>query len=153
MGLHRLSLRIRKPNPASLISFSTQDITLLALFLKRPIPTWLLQPVCTRICVSTLKTSVSSFLRTLPCNSPISIRFSWKTQAQSRSAPKHLIKPFVHIGKQEAEEHLFLMGMQTELSLCPVWKWPSDPCSRARWLPSWHAGTSQPATTSAARKT
>lgn len=79
MGMHRLSLRIRKPNPASPISFSSQAITLLALFLKKTIPTWLLKPVCIRICVLTLKTGVSSFLRPLPCNSAISIRFSRKT--------------------------------------------------------------------------
>ena len=76
MARNGLSLRIRKPNPASLMSFSTQAIRFLALFLKKMIPTLFLQPVCMTISVS----SVTLFLRNLQYNSPVSIRFGRRVQ-------------------------------------------------------------------------
>lgn len=130
----------QKPNSASLIPFSTQAVTLLALFLKKRIPTWLLQPVCARICVSTLKTSLSSFLRTLPCNSAVSIRFNRKTQG-SKLFSSQTFDWTICPRRETRARGASVRDGNAELSLCSVWKWPSDPCPHAHWLASWHVGT------------
>lgn len=66
---HSLSLRIRKQNTVSLISFFTLAFRFLALFLRK----WLLHDFCSLFVWQFAY--LTSHLRILQCNSPVSVRF------------------------------------------------------------------------------